>query len=290
MAKTAISDRAQWVREYFREHPTATVREAVRAAYEARNGMHWDEVSRIHRELLPELRPMAAALEQQLPKLRAVPHPPPEQRPRRTEEAQPAEPVATDAVPAPQPTGGSADMAKKPAAPLMTAELAMPLTPEEIEHGKSRSKFGPGIDIRKRYLNAYLDKNPTAGLSKCLEALNAVFGQAMAVAYVQETRRLAQAAHNAPAVAAAPPPAVTPSPPPKAAPAPAQAAPGAPKAREAVVQWGPQPAQSIEDEFRGLALRLRALCEREGLQAASLMWSYDTKVQASFVRKATLEV
>lgn len=181
--------------------------------------------------------------------------------------------------------------------PLTPAELAMPLTPEELSHGRSKSRVGLGPSVRKRYLNAYLDKNPNATMLECCAELEAVFGQAMAVGYIQETRRLAAAAHSAPPVAAAPPPAVAPSPPPppapKAAPAPAQAAPEAPKPTAPIgvpsLQWGPQPTASLEDEFRRLAARLLEVCEREGVQSASLSWTQEAKVRASFTRKATLE-
>lgn len=279
----ALRSNAEFIRSYFRAHPAASIHEAARAAVDARQGLHLEEISRIRRELLPELRPMAAALAQQVQPLAVKPHPPLPQKPRSPVQIlREAVPLAPPVEAAPETPPKGEDMApRKPVVPRMD------VSPEDLKAG--RQERGEGTLVRRRCLNAYLEKHPNVSAKSCKQALEDTFGHGLMLSYIQETVRLARATRNAPPVKpqapaqqAAPPPApVTPPSPAPALPAPAQA-----------VQWGPLTVRDTLDmALREVAARLKTLAEAHGMSEASLVWAQGS-VRVSYARtqRATLEV
>lgn len=245
----------EFIRKFFRDTPTATVREAMREASQKRHGLRWDEVSRIHRELLPELRAAQAA-------------------------AEPLEPVAEAAAP-PQatPQQGETVPPRKSTVPLLDVP--------EAEREAGREHHGQGPAIRRRYLNSYLDAYPEATGEQCREALLATFGTAITLGYIHETIRLARATREAPPVPTPQPPApaLEVAPPPSPAPL---AAPTAP-----VAAAEPPPSRhTLDDALRALAGHFRALCEEYQLSDASLALGpqRNVKVLYSRLERSSLEV
>lgn len=298
----AYRSNAEFVRAYFRSHPAATVREAVRAASQARQGLHWEEVARLHREMLPELRTLGAALQQQVQPLAVKPHPPLQQRPRTPveilREAVPLAPPPKPETPqeaAPQPTGETMPPKQKGTHLAKHKVPLLDVSADDLRIG--RNKY-PGAPVRKRYLNAYLDKYPDSTAAECLKAITDTFGIGVGLHYVAETVELHRAARVAPPVK--PPPAEAPAAPPapQAAaplPSPPPQPPAAPVATQALVQWGPPgfPAMSgpptLEEELRAMAGRLKSIAEAHGVSSVSLVMGPERKVQVSVVRATTLE-